>query len=326
MRIRRVVTASALTVVLLAGCGGPGEETSPSVPPLVSMSTAPTTETPSPTPTPSVTPSETSKVADTLCVRMDPTLVQTTLAVPVANIQPKAPPPEFDIPTYDVCQFALSASPNGPVLRVGVSVLPATPATLAATQKAYAAHPREPAKPAKIGQGGYGTSTFLVFLSGGKLYKLSGPQATLAKYVVLGQEVVLQAPGLPDADRLITRPDCDRATAAAEKVLGAPAMARRDGQTLVGDLVCGWLTSTSVISTSARREPDAKALMAPIRKATTSQSIPLGDEGYVDTATGRTTIRVGDDKIVDLVPLPARKINPDLMTQFALAIAGRYTR
>jgi hypothetical protein len=324
MRIRRVVTASALTVVLLAGCSGPADETSPSVPPLVSTDTAPTSETPSPTP--SVTPSGTSKVADTLCVRMDPTLVQTTLAVPVANIQPKAPPPEFDIPTYDVCQFALSAGPNGPVLRVGVSVLPATPAMLAATQKAYAAHPREPAKPVKIGRGGYGTSTFLVFLSAGRMYKLSGPQATLAKYVALGQEVVRQAAGLADADPLITRPECDRGTAAAEKVMGAPAMARRDGQTLAGDPVCGWLTSTSVISTSVRRERDAKALMAPIRKLATSQSIPLGDEGYVDTATGRTTIRVGDDKIVDLVPLPARAINPDLMTQFALAMSPLYTR
>ncbi|TDW98005.1 hypothetical protein [Kribbella sp. VKM Ac-2566] len=324
MRIRRVVTASALTVVLLAGCSGPADENSPSVPPLVSMSTAPNSETPSPTP--SVTPSGTSKVADTLCVRMDPTLVQTTLAVPVANIQPKAPPPEFDIPTYDVCQFALSAGPNGPVLRVGVSVLPATPAMLAATQKAYAAHPREPAKPVKIGRGGYGTSTFLVFLSAGRMYKLSGPQATLAKYVALGQEVVRQAAGLADADRLITRPECDRGTAAAGKVMGAPAMARRDGQTLAGDPVCGWLTSTSVISTSVRRERDAKALMAPIRKLATSQSIPLGDEGYVDTATGRTTIRVGDDKLVDLVPLPARAINPDLMTQFALAMSPLYTR
>ncbi|TDO57548.1 hypothetical protein EV651_111278 [Kribbella sp. VKM Ac-2571] len=328
MRIRRVVTASALTVVLLAGCSGPADEDSPSVPPLVSMSTAPNSETPSPTPsvTPSETPSETSKVADTLCVRMDPTFVQTTLAVPVANIQPKAPPAELGIPTYDVCQFALSASPNGPVLRVGVSVLPATKAMLAATQKAYAAHPREPALPAKVGQGGYGTSTFLVFLLGGKMYKLSGPQATLAKYVALGQEVVRQAPGLPDAERLITRPECDRGTAAAEKVLGAPAMARRDGQTLLGDPVCGWMTSTSVVSTSVRRERDAKALMAPIRKLATSQSIPLGDEGYVDTATGRTTIRVGDDKIVDLVPLPARAINPDLMTQFALAMSPVYTR
>ncbi|TCC31859.1 hypothetical protein [Kribbella speibonae] len=325
MRIRRV-TASALTVVLLAGCSGPSDETSPSVPPLVSVSTAPTTETPTPSVTPSATPSETSKVADTLCVRMNPTLVQTTLGVPVANIQPKAPPAELDIPTYDVCQFSLSASPNGPVLRVGVSVLPATQATLAATKKAYAANPRDPALPAKVGQGGYGTKTFIVFLLGGKMYKLSGPQATPAKYVVLAQEVVRQAPGLPDADRLITRSECDRSTAAAEKVLGVPAQARRDGQTLAGDLVCGWVTSTSVISSSARREKDAKALMAPIRKAATSQSIPLGDEGYVDTATGRTTIRVGDDKIVDLVPLPARKLNPDLMTQFALSVVPRYTR
>jgi hypothetical protein len=257
---------------------------------------------------------------------MDPTLVQTTLAVPAANIQPRNPPAEFDIPTYDVCQFILSTVPDGPVLRVGVSVLPATKATLTATQKAYAANPREPALPATVGDGGYGTSTFLVFLLDGKLYKLSGPKATLAKYVALGQEVVRQAPGLPEPERLITRSDCDRGSSAAEKVLGAAPVARRDSETLVGDLVCGWIAPTSVLSTSLRREPDAKALMAPLRKAPTSQSIPLGDEAYVDTATGRTTIRVGDDKIVDLVPLPARRINPDLMTQFALAMSPVYTR
>jgi hypothetical protein len=44
----------------------------------------------------------------------------------------------------------------------------------------------------------------------------------------------------------------------------------------------------------------------------------------VDTATGRTTIRLGDDKLVDLVPLPARAINPDTMTQFALAMLSQY--
>jgi hypothetical protein len=329
MRIRCVVPpsralAAGLAVVLLAGCGGAEQETAPNVPPLVSVSSPPTSATPSATP--SQTPSEPAKVADTLCVRMDPALVQSTLAAPVANIQAKNPPAEFGIPTYDVCQFALSTSPNGPALRVGVSVLPATKATLAATQKEYAAQPREPVKPAAVGEGGYGTSYFLVFLLGGKLYKLSGPRATLAKYVVLGQEVVRQAAGLPEAERLITRSDCERGTSAATKVMGAPAMVRRDGQTLVGDLVCGWVTSTSVLSSSVRREPQAEAMMAPIRKLPTSQSVPLGDEGYVDTATGRTTIRVGVDKIVDLVPLPARKIDPDLMTQFALAMSPLYTR
>ena len=320
MRIRRVVIAG-LAVAALAGCGGPGQETAPNVPPLVSVSTKPT-ETPSETPSGPAS----SKVADTLCVRMDQTLVQSTLAVPVVQIQPKAIPAEFGLPTYDVCQLGLSTSPSGPVLRVGVSVLPATKATLTAAQRQYAATKRESAKPAVVGEGGFGTSTFVVFLLDGRLYKVSGPPATLAKYVALGHEVARQAPGLPEAQPLITRPDCERGTSAAEKVLGAPATVRRDGETAVGDPVCGWVNPTSVLSTSVRRTPKAEALMAPIRKAATSQPIPLGDEGYVDTATGRTTIRVGDDKLVDLVPLPARAVDPDLMTAFALAMSPLYTR
>ena len=321
MRIRPVVLARGLLAV--AGCGGPGQETAPSVPPLVSVSTTPT-ETPSETPSPS-TPA-TAKVAETLCVRMDQSLVRSTLAVPVVQLQTKPVPADFGLPTYDVCQFGLSTSPAGPVLRVGISVLPATKAMLTAAQKAYAATKGEPAKPAVVGEGGFGTSTFVVFLLNARLYKVSGPRATLAKYVVLAQDVVRQAPGLPEASPLITRPECERGSDAAEKVMGVPAMVRRDGETDVGDLVCGWITPNSVLYTSVRRTPNAEALMEPIRKAATSQSIPLGDEGYVDTATGRTVIRVGDDKLIDLVPLPARAIDPDTMTSFALAVSPLYTR
>jgi hypothetical protein len=322
----RILIAAGLAAVLLAGCSGPGQEDAPSAPPLVSVSTPSDTPSEGPSETPSGTPSGPAKVAETLCVRMDATLVQSTLAVPVANIQPKTPPADFGIPTYDVCQLTLSKSPNGPVLNVETSVLPATKATLAATQKAYAATKGEKASPAVVGEGGYGTSTFVVFLLDGKLYKVAGPKATLAKYVVLAQEVVRQAPGLPAANGWITQSDCDRGSSAAEKVMGTAAMVRRDSETPLGDLVCGWVTTTNVLSTSVRRTPQAEALIAPLRKAATSQSIPLGDEGYVDTATGRTTIRVGDDKLVDLVPLPARAINPDLMTQFALAMSSLYTR
>lgn len=320
MRIRPVML---VILLVLAGCGGPGNETAPNVPPLVSVSTTPT-ETPSETPSPSTPP--TAKVAETLCVRMDQPLVQSTLGTPVVTLQTKAPPADFGLPTYDVCQFGLSTSPNGPVLRVGVSVLPATKATLTGAQKIYAALKGEPAKPAVVGEGGFGTSTFVVFLLSGRLYKVSGPPATLAKYVVLGQEVVRQAPGLPEAQPLIARPDCERGSSAAENVMGALAMVRRDGQTALGDLVCGWVNPNSVLSTSVRRTPNAEALMQPIRKAATSQSIPLGDEAYVDTATGRTTIRVGADQLVDLVPLPARAIDPDTMTAFALAMSPLYTR
>jgi hypothetical protein len=321
MRMRSVVGLLGVAA-LVAGCSGPGNEDAPNVPPLVSV---PTTETP--TPTPSATPSgpATSKVADTLCTRMDQTLVQTTLGVPMVKIQPEQVPADFGLPTYDVCQLGLSTSPSGPALRIGLSVLPATKTELAAAQKAYAATKAEPAKPVALGQGGFGTSRFVVFLLNGRLVKVSGPPATLAKYVVLGQEAIRQAPGLPDAPPLIARDECERGTSAAAKVMGAPAMIRRDSETAVGDPVCGWITATSVLYTTARRVADAEAAMVPIRKAATSQPFPLGDEGYVDTTTGRATIRVGTDKLVDLVPLGIPHPDPDTMVSFALSISALYT-
>ncbi|TDC22563.1 hypothetical protein [Kribbella albertanoniae] len=258
---------------------------------------------------------------------MDQTLVQTTLAAPVVQIQPQTFPADFGVPaTYDICQLGLSATPNGPVLRVGVSVEAATKTTLGAAQKAT-----KGAKPAIVGANsfgtrapGFGTDTFVVFLSGGRLYKVAGPKATLAKYVVLAEEVVRQAAGLPTPEPMITRPDCERGSSAAAKVMGVPPYIRRDGATENGDLVCGWVATNSVLSTSVRRTPQAAVLMTAIRKTPTAQSIPLGDEAYVDTATGRTTIRLGENKLVELVPLPARAINSGTMTQFALAMVSLY--
>ncbi|MFI5732408.1 hypothetical protein ACIA49_19970 [Kribbella sp. NPDC051587] len=320
MRIRPVVPLVVLSV-LVSGCSGPGQETAPSVPPLVSI---PTTPSQTPSETPSSTPA-TAKVADTICVRMDQTLVQATLDVPSVQIRPKTPPAEFGVPvTYDGCLLGL----GGSVLRVGWSVQTATKATLAAVQKAYKG---EPAKPAVIGASsaatsapGFGASSFVVFLLENRLYKISGPKATLARYIVLAEEVARQVGGLPEPEPLVTRPECDRGSDAAAKVMGAPVMFRRDGQTELGDLVCGWIAADSVLSTSVRRTPKAAELMTAIRKTPTAQALPLGDEGYVDTATGRTTIRLGEGQLVDFVPLPARAINPDTMTQFALAMLSQY--
>lgn len=322
MRTRSVVVALLGCTALLAGCGGPGNETAPNVPPLVSVPTTPTA-TPTPTETPSTPP--TSKVADNLCVRMDQTLVQNTLRVPVVQIQPKQIPADFGFPTYDVCQLSLSTSPTGPVLRVGTSVFPSAPADLAAARKAYAATKGEPAKVVTIGSGGFGTSRFVMFLLKGKLLKISGPPATLAKYVVLGEEAAQQADGLPDPAPLITRPECDRGTSAAAKVMGADAAIRRDSETDAGDIVCSWITKTRVLYSMVRRVADAEAVIAPTRKAATSLPVPLGDEAYVDTATGRGVIRVGTDKIVDLVPLPAGTTDKDDMVTFALKMSALYT-
>ncbi|MEV6283343.1 hypothetical protein [Kribbella sp. NPDC051770] len=326
MRTRPVTSIAAVAgLLVLTACGGGSNETAPDVPPLVSVSTTPT-ETPSETPseTPGVPP--TAKVADTLCVRMDQALVQATLAVPVVTIEPKAVPAEIGLPSYDICQLALSAAPSGPALRLGVSVLTATKSDLAAAQAAYAATKGEPARPIAVGQGGFGTSKLAVFLLGNRLFKVEGPAATPTKYVVLAQEAARQAAGLPETALLIAREECERGTKAAEKVLGATAMARRDSTTAAGDIVCGWINPSAAVYATARRVPDAVAAMASVRKAPTSQSVPLGDEGYVDTATGRGTIRVGTDKIADLVPVPGNKVKTDDMVAFALAISPLYTR
>ena len=324
MRIRPA--AALLGVLALAGCGTSSNETAPNVPPLVSVSTPAQSPTPTPSETPSGSPS--SQVADTLCIRADQTLVRTTLAAQVVQIQPKAVPAEIGLPTYDVCELSLSTNPSGPVLRMGVSVLPATKAELTATRKSYDATrgKLEASKPAAVGQGGFGTSRFVVFLLDGKLLKVSGPPATLAKYVVLAQEAARQVPGLPVPPSLITRDDCERGTSEAAAVMGAPAMVRRDGETATGDVVCGWITATGVLSSSARTVSDAVKVIEAASKAPTSESVPLGDEGFINTATGAVTLRVGSDKIVDLVPLPAGKATKEAMIAFALAVSPLYTR
>jgi hypothetical protein len=91
-------------------------------------------------------------------------------------------------------------------------------------------------------------------------------------------------------------------------------------------VVCGWITATNVLSSSARTVPDAVKVIEAARNAPTSESVPLGDEGLVNTATGAVTLRVGSDKIVDLIPLPAGKATKDAMIAFALAVSPLYTR
>lgn len=339
MRIlsRLVLAAVALAgslAVGLAGCysdeAAPGSGTSAgesSAPSASPPADSPSLPTASPTSGTPATP-PTAKVADTLCVRADQSLVRQTLAAPAVAIRPTAPPAEIGLPSFDVCELALTTNPSGPVLRMGISVLPATQSDLAAARKVYqdTRGKLEPAKPAAVGAGGFGTSRFVVFLLDGRLLKVSGPPATVGKYVALGREAARQAPGLPPAPPLITREECERGTSQAAAVMGAPAMARRDGKPAAGQLTCGWISTTATLSASARTVPDAAKVMESVRKLPTSESVPLGDDGFFDTRTRAIILRVGTDKIVDLVPLPAGQADKNAMIAFALAMSSVYTR
>jgi len=327
MHIRpAALLASAALVVLLAACEtvnevGPSPSVTPSTP-----------STPAPSGTPSATPSgpPTAKVADTLCVRIDQTLVRQTLAVPSVAMEPEDIPAEVGLPTYDDCGLQLgTATPGRTVpLRIGVSVLPGTAAGLATARQVYDARRGglEASKPVTGGLGGFGTSRFAVRLGNGRLVKVSGPPATIQKYAALAAAAVREVPGLPEPEPLIVHQECERGSTEAADVLGAPAMIRRDVETKTGDLVCAWITTTGVLWSSEETVPDAVKAIQPIREKPTAESVPLGDEALFDTATRAVTIRVGTDKIVSLTPLPAGRADKNAMIAFALAVSGLYTR
>lgn len=320
MRIRFAVAALAL-VVPLVGCETVNE---------VGPSTTPSSSTPTATPTgtPSETPSApTAKVADTLCVRIDQTLVRQTLGVPSVAIQPKPVPAELGLPTYDVCELQLGTGTPGGNLRIGLSVQRAKMADLASARSTYNATrgSGEVAKDVIAADGGFGTSRFVVLLEEGRLVKVSGPGATIEKYAALATAAVQSLPGLPAPEPLVVRSECERGTDKAAAVLGAPAAIRRDGETATGDVICGWLTPTAVLWTSEALTPEAARVMDTARKSPNAESIPLGDEALIDLKTLTVTMRVGDDRIVKMTRLPAGQAEKNDMTAFALAMAGLYT-
>lgn len=329
--VKHGLAGAALVIIGLLIISGPmsscepDAEVAPSVPPLTSV---PTTTAPSETPseTPSSTPSETTPAApvETLCGRVDQALIQRTLAVRSVQVDPGPTPAEIGLPSYDVCTLRLGGAAP---LRMGVSVFPATTAGLVASKKAYDAGrgPLEPSKPAVVGQGGYGTSQFVVFLAGDRLVKLAGPPATLPKYLALARDAAAQLAGLPNPPALITRSECDRGSSAAAKVLGAPATARRDSMAADGTITCSWLTATAVLSSTASTAPAAVSAFETARKSPTAEPVPLGDHAFFETRTRTIQIRKST-KIASLTPLPHVRADRDTMLAFALSISGLYTR
>ncbi|MFC0627595.1 hypothetical protein [Kribbella deserti] len=323
MRIR-VAVAALVLVVPLAGCGS-GNEAGPTPTPSPSAAVTPSE---SPSGTPSETPSApTAKVADTLCVRIDQTLVQRTLDVSSVAIQTKPLPAELGLPTYDVCELQLGTGTPGGNLRIGVSVRPAKLTDLAASRATYNATrgSAEVAKDVIAGDGGFGTSRFVVVLDENRLVKVSGPAAKIEKYAALAAATLQNLPGLPEPEPLVARTECERGSSEAAAVLGAPASFRRDGETPTGDLICGWGTASTVLWTSEALVPEAARVMDTARKSPTAESIPLGDEALIDLKTLTVKMRVGDDRIVTMTRLPAGQADKNDMTAFALAMAGLYT-
>jgi hypothetical protein len=326
MRVIAVVLAGA---ALLVACSNdpPPQGNSP---PLVS--TRPPTYAPS-SPTPAVTPSETPTetptvaISDTLCSRADQAALSRILKARRLTMRSDVTP-LFGVPTYDVCAFTVTPASGKPyTLRVGASVLPATAADLATARRTYdvTRGRSERSRTAAAGQGGYGTSRFVVFLGSGRLVLVSGP-ASYAQNLAVAREMAKQTAGLPAAPTEITRPECERAGAAAAKVLGAPPTIRRDRVNQYGDTECGWAIATRTISSTATRVRNAAQVFEVNARRPGAEPVPLGDDGLYDPGTHAVQVRIGADRIATFAPVPTGQAAKNDVIAFALRLSGLYTR
>ena len=292
--------------------------------------------TPAESATPSVPPP--AKIADTLCVRMDPDVMTRIFKVRSTRLSTDPTAPAFDVPTYDVCTLDLTTGTDArtkrPIvtpLRVGVSVLPATPADLAAARRAYTVSQGrfDPARTAAVGQGGYGTNRFVVFLSNGRLVKISsglGPKASFGSYLAAAREVAKQTAGIPVQQPVVALQECERGTGTATKVLGAEAVIRRDRRNAYGDVECGWATKTRAVSSTATRIASARRIFQQNSSLPTAERIPLGDDGLYDAESHSIQVRVGENKVAYFTPAPVGTGAKNDMIAFALKVSGLYTR
>lgn len=319
-RVAGVVLMSGAALVACSNDPPPGADS----PPLVSVHTP--TPTPTPSETPSATPSQ-APVAQTLCSRLDQTAIGRILKVQRVELD-QTVTAAIDLPVYDVCTFDVTApdpKTKRPVVRpvrIGVSVLPATRADLAIARRQYKA------RNAAVGESGFGTDAFVVFLSNGRLVKVSsglGGRATYAHYLALAREAAKQTAGLPAAQLEISKPECDKAGSAASKVLGEPAPVRRDRVNAYGDVECAWGTPRRTVSSTATRIKNAEQVFERNARQPGAEPVPLGDDGLYDARTHAVQLRIGADKVATFAALPQGQAAKNDVIAFALRLSGLYT-
>ncbi len=326
-----------VVAVVLAGTVACSNEPPPQgdSPPLVSVT--PTSPTPSPTSSEPSLPSP-AKIADTLCVRMDPNAVTRILKVRNTKLSTDPTSTTVDVPTYDVCTLDMTTGTDArtkrPIqtpLQVGVSVLPATAADLAAARRAYTTTQGrfDPARTAAVGQGGYGTRRFVVFLSNGRLVKVSsglGTRATYAGYLAVAREVAKHTAGLPVQQPMVALEECERGSASAAKVIGAEPVIRRDRRNEYGDIECGWATRTRAVYSAATRVANARRIFQQNSSLPTAERVPLGDDALYDAESHGIQVRSGETKIAYFTPVPFGTGAKNDMIAFALRLSPLYTR
>jgi hypothetical protein len=270
---------------------------------------------------------ERAAIVGSLCERVQPTLAGTWKAEDA---------PATLWPLSDSCWLTDSMNATNR-FRVSVSVLPTSAKDAADIRKAEAAGLAGFYAATQIA-GGVGQESWamnpaavgpwLVFRSGDRLVRIAQDTTGQLDAVRAVASTIISLPGgIPEAPAAIARPECAPGTAAAEKVLGAKATARRDAM-VDGFAHCLWGSTTSTAYTRAGGPASDQGLDFTYTKDAGSRpgkgyrSVKVGSEGW-QQPDGFTTYRVGEDTFVNVGATPAMR--PAQTLALAQAILPAYS-
>lgn len=240
-------------------------------------------------------------------------------------------------PLSDSCWLTDSTNPNNR-FRISVSVLPTTAKETAEIRLAEAAGLRG-VYVAKQVDGGVGSGSWamnpaaggpwLVFRSGERLVRVAQDTSGQLDAIQAVARTIISLPGgIPEAPAMVQRPECAPGTAAAEKVLGAKAAARRDAL-VDGFAHCLWGSTTRTAFTRAGGAASDQGLNFTYAKDAGADSwtgvraVKVGAQGW-QQSDGFTMYRVGKNTFVDVGAAPTSAMRPAETLALARAILPAY--
>ncbi|ONI75532.1 hypothetical protein BWI15_06700 [Kribbella sp. ALI-6-A] len=228
-------------------------------------------------------------------------------------------------PIADSCWLTSTTDPKNQY-RIAVGVLPLTRQDIADFRRNAERSMKEEGYAAKAVDAGIGENSWsvnpavlgpwLVFFNGGRMVRVAqesyGP-GQLAAITAVAKTINTLPGGLPAAPKIVGRPECERATAAAEKVLGGKALARRDA-VVYGKVTCQWGSARAGVVVLAGGPASEAATNFSIVKSTSTNPTPdarrvdVGQEAWQHDG-GDLVYRIRKDLFVYItsVTLSAKK-------------------
>ncbi|WP_432951207.1 hypothetical protein ACQPXM_09170 [Kribbella sp. CA-253562] len=175
---------------------------------------------------------------------------------------------------------------------------------------------------------------WIVFFTGGRPVRVaqtSSAQGQQQAVTAVARTIAAMPGGIPPAPAIQARPECERGTPAAKKILGGRAVARRDA-IVDGNLRCHWGSTRAGVATAGGGPASEPATdFAMVKDAGTpgsaaiTQRVNVGEEGWQQD-NGFLAFRATADTFVTIRSVPMTPTQSAQIRTLGKAILPSYKR